>query len=294
MKSLILELQAKALDRDTTVTELLRMAKMVAVKLELREFEQWVNSELNGYSETPVPPYRVVRGQMKAANPFHGLIPVQFPDDDLARSASEKSLMQRISEIEALAAQVERNLVMPLPDEMQGLLQKFFGQNMEFKLTFQPIVLVGVVDAVRNVILDWSLTLEKNGILGAGMSFSKQDKEKAHEQSVSYHIGSIGNFTGALGNVSGGQVNATTTVIDVDHVEKLLTQIDQNIDAFGLAEHDKANVVETVAEVRASVRAGTFASHGFALLSTLKGIFEHTAGHLLAAGILYELTKILS
>ena len=294
MTSLVLELQAKTVDRDTTVTELLRLAKMVAVKLELQEFEQWVNSELNGYSGTPVPPYRVLRGQMKAVNPFHGLIPVQFPDDDLAKSASEKFLMQRISEIEALATQVESNLMMPLSDEMQGLLQRLFRQNMEFKLTFQPIALVGVVDAVRNVILDWSLTLEKNGILGEGMSFSKQDKEKAHDQSVNYHIGSIGNFTGALGNVSGGEVNATTTVINVDRVEKLLTQIDQNIDACGLAEDDKTKVIKTVGEVRASIKAGTFASHGFALLSTLKGIFEHAAGHLLAAGFLHELTKILS
>lgn len=294
MKSLVLELQAKAVDRDTTVTELLRLAKMVAVKLGLQEFEQWVNSELNGYSGTPIPPYRVVRGQMKAVNPFNGLIPVQFPDDDLAKSASEKNLMQRISEIEALAAQGNGNLMMPLPDEMQGILQKLFRQNMEFKLTFQPIVLVGVVDAVRNVILDWSLTLEKNGILGEGMSFSKEDKDKAHEQGVSYHIGSIENFTGALGNVSGGQVNATTTVINVERVEKLLTQIDQNIDAFGLTEDDKTRVVETVGDVRASIKGGTFASHGFALLSTLKEIFEHTAGHLLAAGVLHELAKILS
>lgn len=293
MKSLVLELQAKAVDRDTTVTDLLRMAKMVAVKLELQEFEQWVNSELNGYSETPIPKYRVVRGQMKAVNPVRGLIPVQFPDDDLAKSASERHLMQRISEIEALAAQGNGSLMMPLPDEMQGLLQKLFRQDMEFKLTFQPIVLVGVVDAVRNVILDWSLTLEKNGILGEGMSFSKQDKDKAHEQSVSYHIGSIENFTGALGNVSGGQVNATTSVINVDRVEKLLTQIDQNIDAFGLTEDDKTRVVETVGEVRASIKGSTFASHGFALLSALKGIFEHTAGHLLAAGVLHELAKIL-
>src|ERR1022692_2896036 len=110
MKSLVLELQAKAIDRDTTVTELLRMAKMVAVKLELREFEQWVSSELNGYSGTPIPPYRVVRGQMKVVNPVNGLIPVQFPDDDLAKEASERFLMQRISEVEALAAQGKGNL----------------------------------------------------------------------------------------------------------------------------------------------------------------------------------------
>jgi len=72
-----------------------------------------------------------------------------------------------------------------------------------------------------------------------------------------------------------------------------LTQIDQNIDALGLTENDKTKVVETVGEVRASIKGGSLASKGFALLSTLKEVFEHTAGHLLAAGILHEITKIL-
>src|SRR6266478_4649556 len=36
-----------------------------------------------------------------------------------------------------------------------------------------------ILDAVRNTILEWSLKLEKDKILGEGMTFSKSEKEVA-------------------------------------------------------------------------------------------------------------------
>ncbi len=58
---LVSELQAKALDPTTSVTDLLRIAKVVAVKLSLDEFLLWINSELGGYKDLELPAYSYER-----------------------------------------------------------------------------------------------------------------------------------------------------------------------------------------------------------------------------------------
>ena len=58
MPSLVLELQQEALSKDTSVTDLLRKALVVARKLEIADFETWINAELNGFVEgVKVPAY---------------------------------------------------------------------------------------------------------------------------------------------------------------------------------------------------------------------------------------------
>ena len=49
MGKIVLDLQLEALSKDSDVLNLLRKAYVVARKLKLDEFEEWVNSELNGY-----------------------------------------------------------------------------------------------------------------------------------------------------------------------------------------------------------------------------------------------------
>ena len=58
--------------------------------------------------------------------------------------------------------------------------------------------LATVIDAVRTMILNWSLKLEEEGILGEGLSFSEEEKQKA---ATSTQI-RIENFQGILGDVA--------------------------------------------------------------------------------------------
>ena len=46
--SIVLELQTNAVDPDWSVTSLLRKSLMIAKKLGLEEFEEWISNELNG------------------------------------------------------------------------------------------------------------------------------------------------------------------------------------------------------------------------------------------------------
>jgi hypothetical protein len=60
MTGLVDELQTRALERSTPVSDLLRIAKVAAVKLSLDEFLVWIESEMGGYTNLEVPPYRVI------------------------------------------------------------------------------------------------------------------------------------------------------------------------------------------------------------------------------------------
>jgi hypothetical protein len=61
---LILQIQEAALDSKSSVTDALRKAKIACVKLELAEFGNWVDLELNGYigKVSELPEYRKLRG----------------------------------------------------------------------------------------------------------------------------------------------------------------------------------------------------------------------------------------
>jgi len=76
--SIVLELQQLAIDRNNNISDLLRKALLVSSKLGLDDFKEWINNELHGYRGKEVPLYRKVRAQVKANNPYNGLIPVRF------------------------------------------------------------------------------------------------------------------------------------------------------------------------------------------------------------------------
>lgn len=94
MKSLVLELQAEALDSNVPVADLLRKALVVARKLNIPALQEWCESELKGYSGpgTEVPSYRKMEGRLMAHNPYRGWIPVMFKDPEVAGVLSKRDL----------------------------------------------------------------------------------------------------------------------------------------------------------------------------------------------------------
>lgn len=60
--SLIHDIQAAAIAKDSDIPTLLRMCKLLAARISHQEFADWVDRELNGYpSVKDLPDYRVVR-----------------------------------------------------------------------------------------------------------------------------------------------------------------------------------------------------------------------------------------
>ncbi len=202
--SLVLELQRAAMERDQHVSDVLRKANVVAAKLKLTDFQGWCKSELHGYVGSDIPAYRVVKGALKAFNPYNGWIPVVMEDSASQDALSNRAIAQPIGELEDIAAnKKDGRLQVPLPHD---ILLSVFGESESFQLGMVPTLLVGksqvvgILDSVRNQILDWSLTLEQSGILGEGLTFSKEEVKKAV---ATYNIG---HFHGVLGSVNSSNV----------------------------------------------------------------------------------------
>ncbi|CAG0954692.1 hypothetical protein GEOBC_00392 [Geobacteraceae bacterium] len=202
MTSLVLELQRAAMDQNQEVAAILRKAMVVASKLHLNDFRDWCTDEMNGYSKRSVPPYQKVQGQLKAFNPYNGWIPVIMEDLNLQNTLSQRAIGQAISELEHLLKEKgDGTLQVPLP---HNILMEVFGNSESFHLGMVPTLLVGrnqlagIVQGVRNKVLEWSLDLEQNGILGEGMTFSADEVKRA--SGVVYNIGT---FSGVIGDVTG-------------------------------------------------------------------------------------------
>jgi hypothetical protein len=195
MSSIILELQAEAMDADTNLGSLLRKSLAVATKLQLNEWITWCKSELNGYPiGTTVPKYRMVQGEVMMFNPYNGVW-MQFVGLRPVHSACYQSVaeVQDLTNSDGMIGQAVA------PEQYA----RFTDIITPPKLILAKTSLVGILDAVRNTILDWTLRLEADGVMGEGMTFSQQEKKTVMKNETNYHIG---NFNGVLGNVSGGNL----------------------------------------------------------------------------------------
>jgi hypothetical protein len=206
-KSIILEMQRMATEKKEDISDLLRKALLVATKLKLYDFRSWIDKELNGYRKGPVPEYRKLKATVRLKNPFHGLIPVVFPTQEIADVVCNIQVRDPIGNLVSILENQTSEMsdpIYPLTPEQEHFLISHQGDmGLPPIRTVSSSALSTIIDLVRTQILDWSLKLEEQGILGKGLTFSNDEKEIA----VSSQGINIQNFQGVLGDVS----NSTLT-----------------------------------------------------------------------------------
>lgn len=231
MTSLILKLQRLAADSSTSVAELLRKSRVVATKLDLEEFNQFLQHELHGYPpEIDVPRYRIVRGDIRAFNPYNGHhVPVRFGaaiTDKLSTTHNRQSVGQLEDVLRAGGDRIECPFSESTMESIREMLGPADREWLHPTRHLASTQVSGILDAVRNTVLDWSLQLEKEGILGDGHTFSDEERERA---SSSTHI-SIGTFQGILGPVRGSTVTQNLDLSvqegDLDSLRRYLASLE--------------------------------------------------------------------
>jgi hypothetical protein len=298
MASLVEELQRDALDSRVRLSDLLRKAKAIAVKLDLPELERWVANELNGYqSGDDLPDYRRIIGHVEGFNPYHGWRTVNFDDTETEQIFTKRYINSRVAELEGLAARGDRQLHVPLSAEAQQQLRHATGFDFEFRTAISANEVVGILGAIRDATHDWSLKLEKSGVRGEGMSFSEDERKRAHETPAVYNIGTIGMFTGNMGSsgsgtfsVEGNTINPTSKAA----IESLVRRIRDDEAQMGLEPESARELHQALDGLQAEVKAPQPSAKRIGgLLASVRGIAEKAAGSLVAQGILYEIGKLL-
>ena len=129
MGGIVIELQREALDEKISIESLIRKAYLVAKKLKLKEFEEWLNQEQNGYKKE-IPEYRNITGEIKAWNPYHGWIPMILPAK-VADIASRMPIPNSISSLLDVYNSSEDRVAF----SVNGAMTEFFNNSTDFMPT---------------------------------------------------------------------------------------------------------------------------------------------------------------
>jgi len=223
--SIVLQLQELAVDPESNIEELLNKALLVARKLKIKKFRKWCEHELDGYDGDELPEYRLFKGQLMVFNPYYGLQPFMIPHD-LDEVVTAIKLGLSVGEINNLLKQNSEIFEYVINNDAKLLLislQDSFTQ-LEPRVIFKRSQLLGISTKLRNIILNWSLQLEEDGILGEGLKFTEREKEAA----MSVNHFNIQNMQGVAGNVTGGTINQNNQMnikkMDFDTLARYLAE----------------------------------------------------------------------
>lgn len=266
MATLVEQLQQEALDHKVPISQLLRRVKLIAAKLGLAAPAEWVDHELNGY-DGEVPQYRRIRGQPQAHNPFHGWIPIHG-HAEFVEAISAQWVGQSVASLESLL-QGKGTLYFPFsPHQVELINRGADVQLAKMGLRVDRSSIVGILDAVRSKVLDWAIELERQGILGTEVGFTREETRKA--QAVSIHIA---NFHGNLATGDASGVNARMNLGSTDNSTNVANEpaiFSQLLEAVTQIKDpdDRREVVAAVEEMRRQQGKSGFVKAYAAFMST--------------------------
>ena len=282
-KSIVLELQKEAMDNAVPVSALLRKALVVAKRLDNPEFEEWINTELSGYpAKAKFPEYRILKGEVKGMNFSGEWIPIAFLGRKDAEAATTRKCNKIVAELESMLNRKDSvTFMMPFPPDIEQKMCADAGGLTQIMLFVQPTSFVRILDAVRNIILNWTLKLEKEGVLGDATTFT------ASEMSAASNVPqNINNF---FGNVQTAQIQQDSPQavqiiahdnVDVAAVTSLLNEIKNAVEKIHLPAAVNAEAISyiTSAEVQvASPKPGSaIIKHCLAGLQRILGVAGDT------------------
>ena len=258
MGSIVLELQNEIVSSNCDVVNILRKAHLIASKLKLADFDQWIQHELNGYpDQESCPEYRKVRGSLKAFNPYNGRIPVFIQNNESEKMICEKKLANSISEIISLCQSSKNELMIEFPGEQNVWLDKMFNSllPMRYALHIPTTAVKDIEEKVKNTILEWTLKLESEGIVGENMVFSDTEKESAVSipQTVNNYYGntSVINSTSDNAQIVSGSENTVT--FSYDKVKDIVDAVEKSISDSDLSKDDIETATELLADIKLKI-----------------------------------------
>lgn len=293
---LVLQIQADALDRAVSTADLLRRARVASSKLGIGSAAKWVEQETNGYEDIApkdLPPYRVIHGHAQFFNPVRGWCPILTHDEWLADIMSTAYLFQPIGELERHARDEKDGLVRLTHHlKLNELITAQIGFAAQSVVAIARTSVWGVVERVRTFVLDWSLELERAGVLGEGMSFTLNEKAKAVAVTNNYFAQNIG----VAGNVEGGSTVQNNQVagaaLDLEAVRGLLQQMQQLAPMLppNLRTAVEADAAELQAETaKPQPDQGRLRN----LLGSIRSTCEGASGNLVATGVVEAIKAML-
>lgn len=161
----IQSLKEKILSPDVKVSSLLREAKIIARELEDKEILEWIDKELNGYKDDPVPQYRKLRGLPLIKGPDRRWVlisPSIVQDVEFIKKIWEYPEGGAVPELEkrVSSSSLEGHFFVRYPPKLEKIiLEKVGYYNTIAALMVFTSDLSKILEAVKNKLLDWIVNI---------------------------------------------------------------------------------------------------------------------------------------
>lgn len=293
MTSLVVELQADALNDSVPVLSLLRKARVLSVKLGITTIDNWLDWEMNGYPDgAPIPSYRHVVGQTVCFNPHRGCwIPMQISNREHLKLLTNRKLGMPLSELCDFVAEggASNSLMMHFSPDVAADLRQ--GHGFEPALEVGMNLIFGIMATVRNKVLDFALSVEQQGILGVGMTFTQQDKEAASH--IVYNV-NIEQMTGS--QLQQGTTGSSQNMSSSADLGAVTAFVERMLPAIATMQNgtDRDQLQCDLETIRSQLRApkpkvGLIRE----CLTSVRTVLEGTAGNVLASEFIPALIPLI-
>jgi hypothetical protein len=296
---LIIQIQQAALDSNSSVTDALRKAKLACAKLGLTDFGNWVDLELNGYmnkSSEEVPEYRKLHGTPEAFSPFQGWLPLHFDTAEGQQAWALAVVGMTIPAIEeSLRNASGGSFSFPYPPEVQKEICRVLSWgDSPLRIRLGVSQAANILHAVRNILLEWTMEMEKQGVLGNDLLFTPEERAKSTEvtEKTVIHIGQVGAYVhSAEYSTVHGEI---TSSLDLNGIRQLLQYVEQLLPAANLPAPIKENTETALVELKQAADSATpDGGRVQNALRTLKRVLAPAGEHLLRIGVDAAVTKLL-
>jgi len=208
-------------------------------------------------------------------------------------------IIESVSKLEAFLDNADRDKsisprIMFAPEQAKMLTRSSEHDLVRHAQVVSIESLRGILDAIKTQILTWCLKLEQDGIVGADMTFSKEEQQKAAEShyTTNFHIGTMTQSQIQHAKSASSQVLQDNT-LSSEAVSDVLGKLRAHIDEIGLDAQQRAQVDADSTAVEAQLKAPS-PNHGVMreAFRSIRNVLEGTAGSLIASGLIYEIGRL--
>lgn len=206
---------------------ILNKALMISNELNLKEFNEWINLELNGYDNlNELPKYRILECELrgdKVENNWGEIIiasnvPVEGLSNELNEKLREVSVYQSILEL-IYICDTQHEIARFKPDfKMENFLKKNINNATEIYRACPIFQLKTIIGHVKHEILNWCSELKKNDIIGESYYFTDKELKAAKTINIISPIVHIGTT-----NI---QINNENILINLKKMRDILNKND--------------------------------------------------------------------
>lgn len=290
---IIQEIQEDLLKDSVKLSDILIKAKIPATKLDLLEFKNWLDKEIQGYANGDShPQYRRIKGICKYYDAFYGWQNMQFSSSQAETDLSFILYSKSIFEIEDLLA---TTLVMEYQTLVSANLFQQYNLNrfVNVAIFFPRRSLSNILNGVRGKLMEYIAKLDDEGIEGNNSNFTKDEKEKVKTMVINQTFNvSGGNFMNQTASENSSQIQ--NNGLDIKQVKELYELISDNINKLGLNEEKYSLLDAELQTLRIELeKEPNNSSLIQRSLQSIKNILENAAGSAIGQGFIYSLKLLL-